>query len=199
MMKRIAFFAVPVLAILLGSCQTTVTRVDPTETIDLSGRWNDSDSKLVAQAMVDDVLDRPWLSDFRDTNRRKPVIIIGVIRNRSEEHINAETFTNDIERELINSNRVSFVASADEREAVRSERFDQQVQANPDTIKRLRQETGADFYLHGTINSTTDAVEGKRVVAYKVDLELINIETNEKAWIGTKEIKKLIKQSDFKP
>jgi penicillin-binding protein activator len=199
MMKRIAFFAAPVFIILLGSCATTVSRLDPAQTVDLSGRWNDSDSQFVAQAMVDDVLGRPWLSDFQGANKRKPVVIIGVIRNRSEEHINAETFTKDIERELINSNRVAFVASAEEREAVRSERFDQQLQANPDTIKRLHQETGADFYLRGVINSTTDAVEGKRLVAYKVDLELISIETNEKAWIGTKEIKKLITQSSFKP
>lgn len=199
MMKRVAFFVAPLFVILLGSCATTVSRIDPAETVDLSGRWNDTDSKSVAQAMIDDVLDRPWLSDFRAENKRKPVVIVGAIRNRSEEHISSETFTNDIERVLINSNKVSFVASAEERDAVRSERFDQQLQSNPDTIKRLRQETGADFYLHGVINSTTDAVEGKRVVSYKVDLELINIETNEKAWIGTHEIKKLITQSSFKP
>jgi len=34
-------------------------------------------------------------------------------------------------------------------------------------------------------------------VLYKVTLELINIETNEKVWIGTKEIKKLIEQRKF--
>ncbi len=200
MMKRMAFLALPVFLILLGSCaSTSVSRLDPAKTVDLSGRWNDSDSQFVARAMIDDVLGRPWLSDFRDENKRKPVVIIGVIRNRSEEHIDAETFTKDIERELTNSNRVTFVANAEEREAVRSERFDQQAQANPETIKRLRQETGADFYLRGVITSTTDAVEGKRVVAYKVDLELIHIETNEKAWIGSKEIKKLITQSKNKP
>ena len=42
-------------------------------------------------------------------------------------------------------------------------------------------------------------VEGKKVVFYKVNLELINIETSEKVWIGDKEIKKVIGQSKYKP
>ena len=38
-------------------------------------------------------------------------------------------------------------------------------------------------------------VEGKRAVLYQVDMELINIETMEKVWLGTKKIKKLVEQS----
>jgi len=199
-MRRFAFLALPVLLAVLGSCATnSVTRIATDTTVDLSGRWNDTDSRLVAQAMTSDVLDRPWLSDFRAANNRKPVVIVGTIRNRSEEHINAETFTKDIERELTNSNKVTFVANDQEREAVRQERLNQQTESSPETMKRLGQETGADFFLRGVIASTTDAVSGKRVVAYQIDLELIQMETNEKVWIGSKVIKKLIEQSQVSP
>ncbi len=186
---------VVVLALLLGSCTTySVSRVSADTQIDLSGRWNDTDSRQVAQDMIDDVLRRPWLVDFVGRAGEKPVVIVGGIRNRSSEHIDSGIFTKDIERELINSGQVRFVASSEEREGVRDERMDQQIQANPETIARLGMETGADFYLGGVITSQTDAIEGKRVISYKVDLELIHIETNEKVWIGSKQIKKYIEQ-----
>ncbi len=185
-------------AFVLASCATpsrTVSRVSSDTQIDLSGRWNDTDAQMVAEAMVTDVLKRPWLADFNKAGRKKPVVIVGVIRNRSSEHIDTDMFTKSIERELINSGKVSFVASDKERESLRKERMDQQGEANPDTIKRLGMETGADFMMQGIITSTTDAVEGKKAVAYKTDLELIAIETNEKVWIGTKQIKKVIEQA----
>jgi hypothetical protein len=76
-----------------------------------------------------------------------------------------------------------------------SEKNAQQNEASAATMKKLGQETGADFYLSGVITSVVDAVEGEKVVYYKVNLELTNIETNEKVWIGEKQIKKVIGKS----
>jgi penicillin-binding protein activator len=176
----------------------TVTRVSSDTQIDLSGRWNDTDAQQVANAMITDVLARPWLGDFTGANQRKPVVIVGDVKNRSSEHIETLVFTKSLERELINSGKVKFVASSDERSGVQNELLAQQSEASPETMKRLGQATGADFYLGGVITSVTDAVDGKRVVFYKVNLELINVETSEKVWIGDKEIKKFIGQSKYK-
>ena len=52
--------------------------------------------------------------------------------------------------------------------------------------------------LHGAIKTITDQEECKQVVFYQTDLELINIESMEKVWIGTKKIKKGIAQSGTK-
>jgi uncharacterized protein (TIGR02722 family) len=190
-------------ALVLASCASgpsrTVTRVASDEQIDLSGRWNDTDSQQVAQAMISDIVARPWLSDFTGENRRKPVVIVGEVRNRSSEHIETLVFTKSLERELINSGKVKFVASSQERTGVQAELMSQQSEASPDTMKRLGQETGADFYLGGVITSVTDAVQGKKVVFYKVNLELISIESSEKVWIGDKQIKKVVGQSKYKP
>jgi penicillin-binding protein activator len=201
MSKKCLFvFSVLIVAGLLVSCGSTrtVSRVSSDTAVDLSGRWNDTDAQMTAEAMVTDVMKRPWLSDFNKAGKKKPVVIVGAIRNRSDEHIDTDMFTKSIERELINSGKVSFVASDKEREALRKERQDQQTESNPDTIKRLGQETGADFMMQGIITSTTDKIEGKKAVFYKIDLELIAIETNEKVWIGTKQIKKVIEQSKAK-
>ena len=48
-MKRIifGFLFVFSIALLNGCGSRTITRVDSSEVIDLSGRWNDTDSRLV--------------------------------------------------------------------------------------------------------------------------------------------------------
>jgi penicillin-binding protein activator len=196
--KKLLF--VTLIAILALGCGShrKVSRIDVNSTTDLSGQWNDTDSRLVAQEMVTDCLARPWIDEFLTKAAAKPVVTVGTIRNMSDEHINTETFTTDIERELINSGRVKFVASKPERGEIRDERQDQKDYASPETIKRMRDETGADFLLTGAVKTIVDQIENQRVVFYQTDLQLINIETNEKAWIGTKKIKKEITKGDTK-
>ncbi len=176
----------------------TVERIERDAVVDLSGKWNDTDARLVAENMVDDIIKRPWLTDFIAANGNKPVLIVGKIRNKSSEHIAIDVFTKDIERELLNSGRVKFVASKDEREQIREERKDQNDFASAESFKKFYRELGADFMLSGEINSVSDAIDGQKVILYKVDLQLIDIETNSKVWIGTKDIKKFIGQSGYK-
>ena len=184
---------------LLAGCGPSkqVTRIDTKEVTDLSGKWNDTDSRLVAEEMVDDLLKRNWLTDFMTAKGKKPVVIVGKIRNKSNEHIEIETFTKDIERELINSGKITFVASKEEREQVREERKDQQDFASPETFKEFYKEIGADYLMSGVLNSIEDRADGEKVIYYQIDLELIDIETNTKAWIGTKKIKKYIGQNGY--
>ena len=195
--KYAIMIAAAVAMTLLMGCATssrTVQRTSADTQTDLSGRWNDTDARLVAEEMVDDMLERPWLQRFSSNEQRQPVVIVGAVRNRSSEHIDTSIFISDIERELVNSGMVRFVAASEQREEIRDERLDQQTQAAEETISRLGEETGADFMMQGSISSTVDAVEGARAVFYQVDMELINIQSNEKVWIGSKEIKKIIEQ-----
>jgi len=190
-------FSILLLVVTACGPSKQVTRIDTKEVTDLSGKWNDTDSRLVAEEMVDDAIARPWLTDFLASSGKKPVVIVGKIRNKSNEHIAVETFSKDIERELLNSGKVTFVASKEEREEVRDERKDQQDFSSAETFKQFYKEIGADFLLSGVVNSIQDAAEGEKVIYYQIDLELINIETNTKVWIGTKKIKKYIGQDKF--
>lgn len=195
--RKFVFIAGVSLLLFLVGCATpsrSVQRTSADTQTDLSGRWNDTDARLVAEEMVDDMLSRPWLDRFSGAEGREPVVIVGAVRNQSSEHIDTSIFITDIERELINSGMVRFVATAEAREEIRDERMDQQTQASEETIARLGEETGADFMMQGSISSTVDAVEGERAVFYQVDMELIRIQSNEKVWIGSKEIKKIIEQ-----
>lgn len=176
------------------SCARKVTRIDPGEQIDLSGRWNNTDSRLTAEEMTKTILGAPWLTDHMSAKAgQKPVVIVGFVTNKSSEHIEAETFVKDVEQSFIQSGRVRLVQGGKKREELRAEKADQQTNASASSMKKFGLEQGADFILQGSINSIIDSQKRKKVVYYQVNLELTNIQTNEVVWIGDKKIAKYVK------
>jgi len=195
--KGILFLVVLSVSLPLG-CTTKVQRISVDEIKDLSGAWNDTDSRLVSEEMIQDMLEQAWLPNFTSNRSSVPAVIVGNIRNLSHEHINVNTFIGDIERAIINSGRVEFVASSQERGEIRGERKDQDIHAREDTRKAMGQEIGADFMLKGTINTIIDASGKTQVRYYQVDLTLISMADNRKVWVGQKKIKKLVKRSKLR-
>lgn len=178
-----------------GCGGTSVKRMDVDEVKDLSGKWNDTDSRLTAEEMISDCIARPWYSQAKNDKGKEPTVIVGTVRNESHEHINTSTFVEDLQRALLNSGQVEFVASKSERGEVRDERLDQDKNASEETRKEHGQETGADFMLSGSINTILDKEGGKSVMLYQTNLKLLNMKTNRIVWNGSKKIKKFIKQS----
>jgi PBP1b-binding outer membrane lipoprotein LpoB len=159
---------------------------------DLSGRWNDTDSRLVSNEMIGDCLSAPWKADHWESKKKKATIIVGAIQNKSSEHIAIDTFMGDIERAFINSAEVTVVARPEEREQIREERADQQTYSREETVKQWGRELGADYMMGGVISSIIDQEGGEKVIYYQVDLNLIDLESNTKVWLGQKKIKKYI-------
>jgi hypothetical protein len=180
----------------VGGCgsETKVTRVDSGVVTDLSGRWNDTDSRMVAESMVKEALEYPWLNQFTSSKQRQPVVVVGTIVNDSHEHISVQTFVTDLERELTNSQKVTFVAGKGERDEVRTERKEQAMFAREDTQKSPGKEIGADYMMKGTISTILDEADGTKAVFYQVDLQMIDLESNAKVWYGQKKIKKVIER-----
>lgn len=181
------------------SKKKVVTRIEPGTVTDLSGRWNDTDSRLVAEEMISDAMSKPWKTRHYETHQKRPAVIVGEIRNKSSEHIAVGTFIGDIERAFINSGEADVVASKEEREQVRDERADQQKYSSEESMKQWGRELGADYMLTGVINSIEDQEGGEKVVFYQVDMTLIDLERNTKVWQGQKKIKKYIARSKYKP
>ena len=174
--------------------ETRVTRIDAGVVTDLSGRWNDTDSRIVAESMVKEALEYPWLNTFSQSKRRQPVVVVGTVLNSSHEHINVHTFVTDLERELTNSQKVTFVAGKNERDEVRSERKEQAMYAREDTQKAPGREIGADYIMKGTIATILDEADGTKAMFYQVDLQMVDLESNAKVWFGQKKIKKVIEK-----
>jgi uncharacterized protein (TIGR02722 family) len=193
--RRLPIAAAAVTLFMLSGCaSTTVSRVDSATVTDLSGRWNDTDSRLVAEAMIKEAISQPWLDDYTKAKGHQPVVIVGTIANRSHEHISVQTFISDLERELTNSRRVTFVAGKGEREEIRNERRDQATYAQESTQKPPGKEFGADFMLRGAISTIEDVLDGTKAVYYQVDLEMVDLTNNVKSWFGQKKIKKVVER-----
>ncbi|MBR4355307.1 MAG: penicillin-binding protein activator LpoB [Elusimicrobiaceae bacterium] len=192
-MKRV--FAVLLIAPFVFACSPSVKRVETNLVKDVSGGWNDTDAQMVAQEMITDCLQAGWYTKYVSRKGKEPVVIVGTVVNNSSEHINTGVFIEEIQRALINSGKVEFVASAAERGEVRTERLEQDEFASEETRKAFGREVGADFMLSGVLNSVVDKSGSKALVFYQANMKLINIETNQIVWNGQKQIKKYVKRS----
>ena len=174
------------------------TRVAADQEVALTDKWNNEDSRQVAEEMVNDMLSFPWLKRFsKKFPDKEPTITIQRVQNKSHEHIATDTFVNDIKRAVMRSGLAEFVVSGAERDRVRAELREQDMHASEDTRMEMGEEMGANFALSGSINSFVDQLDGKRVTFYQVDLKLINLQTTREAWSGTKKIQKVMERSSF--
>ncbi|HEX8850324.1 MAG TPA: penicillin-binding protein activator LpoB [Gemmatimonadaceae bacterium] len=170
-----------------------VNRIDPATVTDLSGRWNDTDSRLVANELIRQSLDGGWVRRYSDAHGgTAPTVIVGDFTNKTYEHIPVGTFVNDLERAFTTSGAVQVVAGAAERGDVRAERADQQQNASASTRTRMANEHGANYMLQGEIQAIEDSEGKEKVVFYQVDAQLVDLESNAKVWMGQHKIKKYI-------
>ena len=181
------------IAVLAGCATPKVERIDAETVTDLSGYWNDTDVRLVADTLIKECTNAPAISNYTRSKGKFPVVIVGTFKNQSDEHIDTSILVKKFEAALVNSGKVDFVASASERGELRQERKEQQDWSSEETAKRLANETGADFMLIGAVKTIVDMNDKKSTRTYYVTAELIDIESNRKLWIGeNSEIKKLI-------
>ncbi|MCD4690442.1 penicillin-binding protein activator LpoB [bacterium] len=189
-----------VASMLLTGCssKTKVENVDPTTEGYLSGRWNDSDARSVADELIPQSLNGAWLPEFHGAQgETRPRIVIGDIVNNTSDHINKDVFMNELQRVLINSGRIRFVADPEVREVLMQEVNWQGEMAKGGGVSGdvAGGVSGADFMLTGSINSVIDQSGGDAIVYYKVDLTLTDLRVWEKVWIGTAERKHLVENA----
>lgn len=178
--------------------KVTRTAAGSSQGADLSGYWNDLDAEIVAKAMIEQCLKHPWTSDFQTENAgKKPVVkLMGVKKRTDDRNVNEDFFAKQLERQLLNSGRVRVVAAWGQADVNVVERARQSTHATDETAKSQGNETGADFTLQTIVNSQNETDGGGQSVrAYLVNMELVNVETNEKVWIGEKKIRKLVDQA----
>ena len=190
-----------VISLLFFSCATTsVSRIDAAQQTDISGYWNDTDVRLICNALIEDCITSPRIERFAQENKRLPVFIIGRFKNDSSEHIDTSIIVKKMQTAILNSGKAEFVADSTSREEVRAEREDQNMgNASEETAKALGNETGADFLLQGSVKSMVQKAGNTTVRTYHVSADLINIETNRIIWSGfNDDIKKVIKTRDVK-
>ena len=206
MRKVLIFIMACFLVLALGTCSGNprVKRVSADKQIDLSGRWNDTDVRMVCESLIKDCLASPQVARFIDqyasqNGGRRPACLVGTFRNDSSEHIDTSIITITMESTIVNSGKLDFVAGGDTRQELREERQDQQINASEETAAALGYETGARLMLTGSVKSIVDQAGRTSVRSYFVNAELTNVETNARLWMGSNnEIKKVIQQPNYR-
>jgi uncharacterized protein (TIGR02722 family) len=208
-MKKCLFAsAVLILTIaLFSACSSSprVDRVNASTMVDLSGRWNDSDVRMVSNSLIKDCLESPRVSQFiqqysSQHNGNLPACLVGTFKNDSSEHIDTSIISKAMETAIVNSGKMDFVAGGDTLTEIRTERQDQQGYASEETAAALGKETGAALLLTGSVKSIVDRAGNTTARSYFVHAELTNIETRTRLWMGdNNEIKKVVRQSNFRP
>lgn len=189
-----------ILATFFVSCaSTSVKRYSSNDKVkDLSGYWNDNDVNLVCTALIDSCIKSKRVAEFEKKYKRTPVVIIGTIRNKSVERIDTSILSKRFQNVIINDGTLEFVADANQREELRSEKYDQADNAY-DTAKSIGNEIAADFMLQGSVTTIVDTAGREQVRTYQVDMQLIDLETNKIIWSDqNNDIKKYIKKSAVK-
>jgi PBP1b-binding outer membrane lipoprotein LpoB len=195
MLKKITILGIIALTLVLTpvSCKTKVTRVDSATQTDLSGYWNDTDIRIVCQALINDCLGSARVDQAIKAKRGTPTVIVGRFKNESSEQIDTAIISSIMEATIFNSGKLDFVAGGDTRNELRAERQAQQSHASEATAAALGNETGADFMLTGTVRTSIDREGNRSTRTYFVNAEMTDIETNQRIWMGlNSEIKKIV-------
>ena len=174
-----------------------VSRIEPAAVTDLSGRWNDTDSRLVANQLIEQTLAAGWTKRYTDAHGGEaPTIIVGTFANRTMEHIPVGTFVKDIENALVEHRRRPRRRLGAERGEIRAERKDQQQNARADTRSRR---PGDGCAVHARRRAPGD--RGRRRPRARGLLpdrrDAVDLETNAKVWVGQHKIKKYVERARF--
>jgi uncharacterized protein (TIGR02722 family) len=184
------------------SCTSTTQAeyADPTSVEIVDDRWNETDARKTAETMINGLLEKSWLTNFKKANSgQRPLVVVGEIENRTDEHIDTKALFEYLQDEIINSGKVRF-ADAANREKILSELKYQNDSGmvNQNTSKKKGKQIGADFLLSGGLTSIVASNEGLKTVTYQTTLRLTDLETAEIIWSDKYLIKKRFKKSGSK-
>lgn len=168
---------------------------DPEKAEIVDDKWNETDGRKTAEALIKSALSRPWLSTFTKEKNNKPVLLVDEVENRTDEHLDTKALTEHIRNELINSGRVRFVNEERRQKILDEVKYQQSGAVSQKSAKEYGKQTGADFMLGGAISASVHTQGGLKTVTYQTNLILTNLETAEIEWSEKYDIKKRFNRS----
>ena len=176
-----------------SACSKRVEYGDPTATETLTIDFGSTDLQMIAEKMVQSLLSSPavQLGD-------RPVILVGGVRNKTDEHIDTKAITDKIRTALVRSGAVRFVADEVREEVIRELKYQTDSgYVDPETRKRIGRLVGAGHLLMGEITSIRKKAGRETDLYFKINLNLVEIETGRIRWTDEKEIRKGQKKPVF--
>ncbi len=184
-------------AVVVMGCATGRSTYVDTNIIDEKGaQFGDTDMKIMAEEMVSDLLQAPFLSRVEAPSS---ISIVGVA-NRTSEYIDTEAIADKIMVALIRSGTgtFEFVDRTMLEESMKEFELGAGGIVSTAEATKLCRAAGVDFLMTGTLSSITkvDRKEDQRF--YRLSLRLVDVERNTVAWVHEKEIRKVAKKGVMK-
>ena len=184
----------------LAACSPSFegTYNDPAQAEIIDDKWSETDARKTATSLIQQVLSKPWLTEYTAKNNgQKPIVIVDEIANRTDEHIDTKALTEFMQDELINSGKVRFLNAEKRKQILDEIKYQNSGTTEAKTRKTLGKQIGADFMLGGAISNSVHSQDkgGLKTVTYQTALNFTDLETTEIVWSGKELIKKRFKRS----
>lgn len=189
--RLLGTFLVACTSVFMTGCASTVRYGDATSVQALSTDFSSTDLQTISAKMVDSMLSFPPIIEA--TSQRRPVLVVGSIKNRTTRWIDGKAITDTITSKLILSGKFRFVDRSTDREVIDELKTQQEGGlTNPNKAKQFGQQEAAEYIITGDFIDISQEARGKRDVYYKFTLSLRNLQTGIVEWKDEKEIRKLV-------
>jgi hypothetical protein len=153
----------------------------------LDDKFNETDMRQIADTMTKSLTESAVIREAK----KPPVVLVTLVSNRSEEHIDMKSMTDKIKVALIKSGRFKFTEKENREEIANETEYQgQSGYVDPSTARKRGKQIGAQYFLTGEITSRIQEVGSKKYVYYKCTFNLVNIETGVLDWADEKELRK---------
>jgi penicillin-binding protein activator len=157
----------------------------------LDDKFNESDMRRIADFMAESLANSALVQKMK----KRPVVMVTLVKNRSQEHIDMKSMTDKMRVALIKSGKFQFTEKANRAEI--AEEVDYQTQSgyvDPSSARRIGKQIGAEYFLTGEITDRVQEVGKEKYVYYKATFNLTNIESGLLDWTDEKELRKFYKK-----
>jgi hypothetical protein len=197
-MKTVSsIFAVSVLALTVAGCGGNKVKYGDAKSVETTTTdFGSTDLQQMAEKMVDSLLTFPPIVEY--TAKKRPVMFVDTIKNKTTEHIDTESITDTVSSRLLRSGKFRFVDMT--KVAAVKEQLEYQTESgmvNPAAATQMGKQIGAEFMLYGNLSSIVKKSSDSKDVYYKFTMKLMNLETGILEWSDEKEIRKTKEKSLF--
>lgn len=200
-MKKYTHLLLPALLIALSGCamnnsnayKGNVSYKNAHDIEQTTLNFGSTDLNLIVEKMVSSLLRTPILD-----GKKRPVIMLSRVKNKTSEHIDTKNITDKIKTTLLKSGRVRITSYNEIGKDLQNElNYQSSKYVKQDTAKKIGNQIAADYKIYGEITSIEKS-NGRDVdLYYKMTLNLANIETGLTEWADEKEIRKAGSKSLF--
>lgn len=180
----------------LAGCASKVQYGDAKSVETTTTGFGSTDLQQIASKMVDSVLSFPPIVEV--TAKKRPVIFVETIKNKTSEHIDTESVTDTISTKLLRSGKFRFVDMTKVEEV--RDQLDYQSDSgmvDPSKAVKMGRQIGAEYMMYGNLSSIVKREGDTKDVYYKFTLKLMDLQSGLIEWSDEKEIRKTKEKSLF--